>query len=61
MPYSLRIQLVISIHAPVKGATLYYANDKGGLDISIHAPVKGATFQNISTGEMPSQFQSTHP
>ena len=34
---------VISIHAPVKGATLYLLSYCYGIDISIHAPVKGAT------------------
>ena len=35
---------VISIHAPVKGATSPSdLHAEGGIDISIHAPVKGAT------------------
>ena len=34
---------VISIHAPVKGATLFAHGAVGGQPISIHAPVKGAT------------------
>ena len=33
----------ISIHAPVKGATLSEGCSLLGLFISIHAPVKGAT------------------
>jgi len=33
----------ISIHAPVKGATIYDISLKRLIDISIHAPVKGAT------------------
>ncbi|MCT6920432.1 MAG: hypothetical protein M3Z49_14570, partial [Bifidobacteriales bacterium] len=33
----------ISIHAPVKGATLIAAPDMDRFHISIHAPVKGAT------------------
>ena len=33
----------ISIHAPVKGATLRFATQGAGPCISIHAPVKGAT------------------
>ncbi len=34
----------VSIHAPVKGATLaaFMGGEKG--EVSIHAPVKGATF-----------------
>ena len=35
--------LVISIHAPVKGATMRKAFDGQVHPISIHAPVKGAT------------------
>ena len=34
---------IISIHAPVKGATSDGNNSRIILDISIHAPVKGAT------------------
>ena len=35
--------LLISIHAPVKGATVYGWSGGVDLSISIHAPVKGAT------------------
>ena len=35
--------LAVSIHAPVKGATLKHTNDRGLPTVSIHAPVKGAT------------------
>ena len=34
----------ISIHAPAKGATLWYYQYKAISSISIHAPAKGATF-----------------
>ena len=34
---------MISIHAPVKGATLIHIRRHYNRDISIHAPVKGAT------------------
>ena len=37
------IQFTISIHAPVKGATLKNYRTAGEAGISIHAPVKGAT------------------
>src|SRR5690606_33721615 len=33
----------VSIHAPVKGATLDHHGLRGGEGVSIHAPVKGAT------------------
>jgi len=39
----LIIPETISIHAPVKGATLNQRFLKKGIRISIHAPVKGAT------------------
>ena len=35
----------ISIHAPVKGATLLFSHVSKFQFISIHAPVKGATFK----------------
>ena len=36
---------VVSIHAPVKGATGYRHRQYGRLCVSIHAPVKGATIR----------------
>ena len=33
----------VSIHAPVKGATLTNVKEYVDNDVSIHAPVKGAT------------------
>ena len=36
-------EIVISIHAPVKGATYRPCGYRGKVGISIHAPVKGAT------------------
>ena len=51
---------VISIHAPVKGATLFAHGAVGGQPISIHAPVKGATHAE-PLAEMGLVFQSTLP
>ena len=34
---------MVSIHAPVKGATLVDDDGEGADAVSIHAPVKGAT------------------
>ena len=34
---------IVSIHAPVKGATFVRPAATAGVDVSIHAPVKGAT------------------
>ena len=54
--------MLISIHAPVKGATrrriCQYPLQRG---ISIHAPVKGATVYGISGVDFLNLFQSTHP
>ena len=50
----------ISIHAPVKGATLPKGSRNNILDISIHAPVKGATRETNTTDQY-QQFQSTLP
>ena len=52
--------LAISIHAPVKGATLPKGSRNNILDISIHAPVKGATRETNTTDQY-QQFQSTLP
>ena len=45
--------LIISIHAPAKGATDQYAYMLGRLKISIHAPAKGATNGIDSTALAP--------
>ena len=53
---------MISIHAPVKGATLSSPNIKSlFFEISIHAPVKGATIFKAFFSSLTSLFQSTHP
>ena len=38
-----RVSLIVSIHAPVKGATAASWVSLGDIAVSIHAPVKGAT------------------
>ena len=43
------VDLLISIHAPTKGATRSEAGNAGYADISIHAPVKGATAKITKT------------
>ena len=43
------VEVHISIHAPVKGATLTQEYRAKATRISIHAPVKGATFGFIFT------------
>ena len=47
-------RLLVSIHAPVKGATLEIAVFKSPLIVSIHAPVKGATILETSSDSFPS-------
>ena len=39
---------IVSIHAPVKDATLEFYEDFVDYDVSIHAPVKDATTMNGS-------------
>ena len=46
----------ISIHAPVKGATLDYEKGTEMISISIHAPVKGATYIEIALSTFPTDF-----
>ena len=36
-------RLVVSIHAPVRGATVYIWVNSTEAEVSIHAPVRGAT------------------
>ena len=48
MPAHLKQNNSISIHAPVKGATIIEKVCGVSLDISIHAPVKGATAAEIA-------------
>ena len=48
---------VISIHAPVKGATIWTLLDMPATgEISIHAPVKGATRIVVPPCSRPSYF-----
>ena len=56
----LQVRKLISIHAPVKGATAVKDIVSQTTDISIHAPVKGATSYHVL--DHPSkEFQSTLP
>ena len=57
----LGVIFFISIHAPVKGATIFPHNDAAVVDISIHAPVKGATLAEMLRITSRRVFQSTHP
>ncbi len=50
----------VSIHAPVKGATVAAARPRHGQHVSIHAPVKGAT-ASAPIKWRASVFQSTRP
>ena len=55
------LDLVISIHAPAKGATWLHFLFCHKLVISIHAPAKGATRGRIEKFMSTKRFQSTHP
>ncbi|CAK8712344.1 hypothetical protein LDFHOB_01470 [Candidatus Electronema aureum] len=50
----------VSIHAPVKEATVGYAGKDGLHPVSIHAPVKEATFR-AKYCKLTHEFQSTPP
>ena len=52
---------LISIHAPVKGATPDGISVMPEVKISIHAPVKGATHEVRTAVKTANTFQSTHP
>ena len=60
MKYRKKPVVVVSIHAPVWGATTCYKFTNNYRLVSIHAPVWGATvyWQQVKT---PVAFQSTHP
>ena len=51
---------LVSIHAPVWGATHELAHIGVKRDVSIHAPVWGATYESLSLKPY-LMFQSTHP
>ncbi len=50
----------VSIHAPVKGATITFEVTDQVWGVSIHAPVKGATSKSLPF-RSPEAFQFTHP
>ena len=54
------IQNIVSIHAPVKGATRRGRYGQRDVYVSIHAPVKGATRYPFEAYKM-IWFQFTHP
>ena len=55
-----RVEALVSIHAPVKGATNGPKLLQRDFIVSIHAPVKGATC-STAVRAMPAKFQSTRP
>ena len=61
--YSWRLttmSYVVSIHAPLRGATSPAMRAINGVDVSIHAPLRGATFvRDVGVPDL--VFQSTHP
>ncbi len=57
----LPIDVVISIHAPARGATINCIEQFHVTNISIHAPAGGATGQRLTVAKERFQFQSTLP
>ena len=51
----------VSIHAPVKGATLKFRDETDKVIVSIHAPVKGATTVFLVMAGDSERFQFTRP
>ena len=51
----------VSIHAPGRGATGFYAERVAFHRVSIHAPGRGATVSSIKRVASPNSFQFTHP
>ena len=58
--YSLT-SISVSIHAPLRGATLLISDTCGLCTVSIHAPLRGATCPGSFTSSNQPSFQSTHP
>ena len=52
--------MTVSIHTPVKGATIFSRENITNQDVSIHTPVKGATFF-LPPHKDDHVFQSTRP
>ena len=52
--------VVVSIHAPTWGATVFLSTNIVSKGVSIHAPTWGAT-ERGSVGDEDGAFQSTHP
>ena len=52
--------MLVSIHAPARGATRRYLCLTCSAPVSIHAPARGATITAQLWGQV-SAFQSTHP
>ncbi len=58
--YTQHVFIMVSIHAPTRGATLHGPVLRRGIRVSIHAPTRGATeFMHFCSDML--MFQSTHP
>ena len=57
----LRLDTVISIHAPREGCDMLDEKDLQAIAISIHAPREGCDYRRYSDGRFAPRFQSTHP
>ena len=56
----MMLDIVVSIHAPARGATIGDYGKDVNLVVSIHAPARGATLCAIELSLL-GAFQSTHP
>ena len=59
--YTQHVFIMVSIHAPTRGATLHGPVLRRGIRVSIHAPTRGATPRYPSPPPPTIEFQSTHP
>ena len=53
--------ILVSIHAPARGATCQISNSPYASSVSIHAPARGATWLSRALSSLARLFQSTHP
>ena len=53
--------LLVSIHAPTRGATVPVVCNRTSSGVSIHAPTRGATVGRLRQSFGLKLFQSTHP
>ena len=60
LSWQRREEMLVSIHAPTRGATCKITNKVFKNKVSIHAPTRGATLNGLLC-RFCARFQSTHP